>query len=148
MNPALRLWKGLWTHGPTDSRRTHHSQDFTFFGGVGVALIQRHKEIAKDIRETREQVQNSHVTNLRDDIDDLYDAVQRMSHSVEGLRDDIRVERRERLALTEQVSQAVALANEKKRPTHVWQSQAGGAFLLSYDPSCFIFSISSSVVTL
>lgn len=66
---------------------------------VGVELLRRNREAAADIAATREQVQNSHTTNLRDDIDSLHDDVRTILSELSAARTDLRVEREERLAL-------------------------------------------------
>jgi hypothetical protein len=73
-----------------------------------ILLGRQHKalgEVRKHSREANEQVSNSHTTNLRDDIDRLHDDVRAVldisrQHAKEigGLREDLRVEREERLA--------------------------------------------------
>ncbi|GGN40138.1 phosphoenolpyruvate-protein kinase (PTS system EI component) [Actinoplanes campanulatus] len=61
--------------------------------GLGLEFMRRsHKRIG----EVREQVANSHKTNLRDDIDRVLDGI-------DGLRQEIRHERAERLALENRV---------------------------------------------
>lgn len=68
--------------------------------GILIELIRRHKMVAEDIAATREQVQNSHSTNLRDDIDQLHDTVRLVLSSTESLRAELAQERRERMAVS------------------------------------------------
>lgn len=66
-----------------------------------VELIRRHSTVASDVRATKEQVQNSHATNLRDDLDDLHNDVRLVLKALEGVRDDLHVERVERQSLAD-----------------------------------------------
>lgn len=68
-------------------------------GAVWIATRTTRKKVdaqADDIKAVRHQVQNSHRTNLRDDIDGTTEqvaqlgvAVGRLADSVEGLREDV-----------------------------------------------------------
>lgn len=65
----------------------------------------------RDVALVRTQVQNSHTTNLREDIDRVLDGLERVHtgqsrHDAEiaGIRRDIRDERRERMALAERIA--------------------------------------------
>ena len=71
----------------------------TALAGLIVELIRRHSAVAKDVAITREQVQNSHSTNLRDDLDDLHSTVKLVLSSTEALRAELAQERRERMAV-------------------------------------------------
>lgn len=70
---------------------------FTTVSAILVALINKHDAVAKDIKITKEQVQNSHSTNLRDDIDGLHADVRLVLRSVETLREELYQERKERI---------------------------------------------------
>lgn len=92
---------------------------------IVVAYMERARRqtqaLAKKVDQTHYQVQNDHKTNLRHDIDETRDAVQALqretgeqnerilrelrslSKSVGGLRDDLRVERQERMQLANRV---------------------------------------------
>lgn len=68
------------------------------------------KAAQQDAAVTREQVQNSHKTNLRDDIDIVMDKISEVltvqrstSNDVRQLREDLAIERRERLAVADRV---------------------------------------------
>lgn len=87
-------------------------------GAVLVALLHRQNvklnRMGAHVRQAREQVRNSHGTNLRDDLDKVIDGVGRLllgqdrqSSEIAGLRKDLRVEREERLALTARVDAAI-----------------------------------------
>jgi hypothetical protein len=82
--------------------------------GVCVEFMRRqHKaltEVRDNTQEARDQVANSHSTNLRDDMDRLHDDVREVldvlrQHGSEigGLRADLRQERVERLAVSERL---------------------------------------------
>lgn len=58
---------------------------------VGERQRRQHRTTARTVRDVKEQVANSHSTNLRDDIDRVLDGI-------EGIRDDIREERADRRA--------------------------------------------------
>lgn len=80
------------------------------------------RAVKRDTRGTREQVENSHATNLRDDIDVLIDKVEKVAdaagHLLEGqrqhgrelghLRKDAQQERQERLAADERIDRHIA----------------------------------------
>ncbi|MFJ6183776.1 DUF2746 domain-containing protein [Streptomyces sp. NPDC092295] len=87
--------------------------------GVLVELVRRQgaalSEVAENVQVAREHVENSHGTNLRDDIDSLMDRLDRVMESQEvhgrelgALRTDITHERRERLAVAERLDDHVA----------------------------------------
>ena len=76
---------------------------FALVGAIGVELIRRHSQTAADIAITREQVQNSHTTNLREDIDELHADVRRVLTELTEVRKDLQVERQERLALSDRL---------------------------------------------
>lgn len=82
--------------------------------GVLVELVRRQHKVIGEVREathhTREQVLNSHTTNLRDDIDRVLGGIEQLhenqrQHGYElgHLRRDLQQERRERMALSERV---------------------------------------------
>lgn len=92
--------------------------------GTIIAVLQSHRATGKKIdavatnaAEAREQVKNSHKTNLRDDMDALHADVRealrlltehgadlkRHGSEIGGLRADIRQERQERLHLSQRV---------------------------------------------
>lgn len=52
----------------------------------------------KGIVEVKQQVQNAHKTNLRDDLDRCINAIEALAHDVAGLRDDLHDERKSRKA--------------------------------------------------
>lgn len=74
------------------------------FSVVTVAFVQRSGAMARDVRETREQVQNSHGTNLRDDLDAMHHTILSVLRSVEGLHEDTRVASQERKAISARMS--------------------------------------------
>ena len=76
---------------------------FTALSAVGVALIQRNTAIEKGITETMEQVKNSHVTNLRDDLDEVYETVVHIVKVLEGMDQEMRTERAERVNLSDRM---------------------------------------------
>lgn len=55
----------------------------------------------KDLGDIKHQVKNDHKTNLREDLDEIRDLVlegfARNDRSLEGLRDELRLERQERI---------------------------------------------------
>ncbi|QEQ94058.1 membrane protein [Streptomyces phage Saftant] len=82
--------------------------------GVVVEMLRRnHKalaEVQENVSVARDQVANSHTTNLRDDMDRLHDDVREVldvlrQHGKEigGLREDLRQERIERLAVSDRL---------------------------------------------
>lgn len=83
-----------------------------FIGAIVVALIQRNATIADDIRATKEQVQNSHETNLRDDLDAMHETIRVVLRSVEGLHEEIRTERTERIAVSNRLLSATDRLDE------------------------------------
>ncbi|MDX3525066.1 DUF2746 domain-containing protein [Streptomyces sp. ID05-39B] len=87
--------------------------------GIGAELMRRQMkaigEVADNAQEARDQVSNTHSTNLRDDLDAVASRIDRVlalqeMHSTEiaGLRADIAHERRERLAVAERLDDHVA----------------------------------------
>ncbi len=80
---------------------------FAFVTAVVVALIRRRYEVEDDIlsgvEATKEQVQNSHKTNLRDDLDSMHETSRHILRLVEDLYEQILLERRERMALSERL---------------------------------------------
>lgn len=84
-------------------------------GSLGVAWISHrihktNKTTAEEVAEVKAQVQNSHDTNLRDDIDRVLDGIaalvegqRRHDAEIAGLRTDLRIERQERLALADRI---------------------------------------------
>jgi hypothetical protein len=81
---------------------------FAAIAAIGVALINKHDLMAKDIKTTKEQVQNSHSTNLRDDLDGLHADVRLVLRAIEGLRDEVHDERRERIKADEALAKRIA----------------------------------------
>ena len=86
----------------------------TVAGLVGKMLVRQRAELA-EVREhaaaARYQVQNSHTTNLRDDLDKVIEGVQQLldgqkDHqlSISDLRVDLAWERRERMDLAHRVA--------------------------------------------
>lgn len=82
--------------------------------GVVVEMLRRNHKALTEVQENaqiaRDQVANSHSTNLRDDMDRLHDDVREVldvlrQHGSEigGLRADLRQERVERLAVSERL---------------------------------------------
>lgn len=82
--------------------------------GAVVEFMRRQKNALNEVREnaaeTRGQVANDHGTNLRDDLDRLHDDVRavleslrRQGHDIREIRSDLRVEREERLAVSERL---------------------------------------------
>lgn len=79
--------------------------------GLGVVGVMRRQsralgEVRENAREAREQVTNSHKTNLRDDLDRVINALElvlegqrRHDSELSQLRSDLGQERRERLEL-------------------------------------------------
>lgn len=83
----------------------------TTIGGVIVALL---SIVAKRMHEMRAQVQNGHKTPLRSDIDrvitlmeQLHAGQRRHERDIREVRADLRTERHERMALAEQVAEAM-----------------------------------------
>ncbi|AUV61989.1 minor tail protein [Mycobacterium phage SWU2] len=71
---------------------------------AAVAALRSHRTVQAQKHvavETLNQVQNSHDTNLRDDIDQLSSAIregfQEVRRDIGGLREEVRIERRERI---------------------------------------------------
>ncbi|MEX1655506.1 DUF2746 domain-containing protein [Streptomyces pseudovenezuelae] len=87
--------------------------------GAVVELLRRQagaiNEVREHAQEARDQVANTHSTNLRDDLDAVASAIDRVlahqeQHSVDiaALRSDIAHERRERLAVAERLDDHMA----------------------------------------
>lgn len=87
--------------------------------GVVVELLRRQakaiSEVAGHALEARDQVANTHSTNLRDDldavmfrIDRVIDGQGRHETALNNLRDEIAHERRERLAVAERLDDHMA----------------------------------------
>ncbi|ATI18965.1 hypothetical protein KGG85_gp25 [Streptomyces phage Tefunt] len=87
--------------------------------GVMVELLRRQagalNEVREHAQEARDQVANTHTTNLRDDIDSLMHRLDRVIDAQEvhgrelsALREDIAHERRERLAVAERLDDHMA----------------------------------------
>lgn len=81
---------------------------FTAMSAIGVALIQRNAALTKGMQATLAQVENSHGTNLRDDLDDIHETVRHLVRLVEGLGEEVRTERTERIALAGRVDHHVS----------------------------------------
>ncbi|MEU9795074.1 DUF2746 domain-containing protein [Streptomyces sparsogenes] len=87
--------------------------------GVVVELLRRQagalREVREHAQEARDQVANTHTTNLRDDLDAVAERIDRVlalqeqhSADIAALRTDIAHERRERLAVAERLDDHVA----------------------------------------
>lgn len=87
--------------------------------GVVVELLRRQSKaistVAEHAAEARDQVANTHSTNLRDDldavayrIDRVLELQERHSEDIAALRQDIAHERRERLAVAERLDDHMA----------------------------------------
>lgn len=82
--------------------------------GMIVPAIVAHRRQGQDICEIKDQVSNDHDTNLRDDIDDMKELMldgfltlrSEFSRELSGIREDMRVEREERIAGDKQRSEA------------------------------------------
>lgn len=88
-------------------------------GTLGAAWLshRQNRTTARVVADVKAQVQNSHETNLRDDIDRVIDMLasvvdgqkrleegqKRHDSEIGGLRQDIRLERKERISLAERV---------------------------------------------
>lgn len=98
----------------------------TWIGLAGVALVQvgtltalliQQRRSNRDLGDVKDQVQNSHTTNLRDDIDGMKRSVEALvdiPRDIRGIREDIggmrgelREEREARLNLQHQVDAAL-----------------------------------------
>lgn len=95
--------------------------------GVLVESMRRHQKAISEVREhtvaSLEQVQNSHTTNLRDDLDGMHQDVrevlsvlQRHGSEISGLRADLRQERFERMAVAERLAATSAPWARSNRP--------------------------------
>ncbi|MFE7463113.1 DUF2746 domain-containing protein [Streptomyces sp. NPDC057499] len=87
--------------------------------GVVVELLRRQSNAINEVREhaaeARDQVANTHSTNLRDDLDSVAHRIDRVlafqerhGEEIAGLRSDIAHERRERLAVAERLDDHMA----------------------------------------
>lgn len=90
---------------------------FSLIGILLTYLTRQTQRLIKHSKATRWQVQNSHATNLRDDLDVIRDLVQKSvetgeraleatkenRYAIETLRGDLTVERRERIQLEDRV---------------------------------------------
>jgi hypothetical protein len=79
--------------------------------GVATTVLTVHQR--RNTHAIRAQVQNSHTTNLREDVDAVLakldaviDGQRRNDAEISGLRADMRVERQERLALAARLQEA------------------------------------------
>lgn len=86
----------------------------TLLGGAIEGVRRKLNSVEEHAHAARAQVQNSHKTNLRDDMDRLHDdvrevleAVKRQGSEISGLRRDLRVEREERMQLAHRVDHAL-----------------------------------------
>jgi L-asparaginase/Glu-tRNA(Gln) amidotransferase subunit D len=88
--------------------------------GVVVEMLRRNRkaltEVQENVQVARDQVANSHSTNLRDDMDSLHDDVREVldvlrQHGKEigGLREDLRQERVERLAVADRLDHHLSI---------------------------------------
>ncbi|UOQ58086.1 DUF2746 domain-containing protein [Leucobacter allii] len=69
-------------------------------GGIFLLLQNRRQKrrdahVSEKLEVVREQVQNSHGTNLRDDLDRIADGLMQLGKNVEGLASDLRGVRRD-----------------------------------------------------
>ncbi|MGW6600615.1 DUF2746 domain-containing protein [Streptomyces sp. NPDC055036] len=82
--------------------------------GALVEMVRRQRSAIEEVRENaqeaRDQVSNTHTTNLRDDLDDLRADVREVlrilgqhTEEIGGVREDLRQERRERLAVSDRL---------------------------------------------
>ncbi|MFE3589395.1 DUF2746 domain-containing protein [Streptomyces niveus] len=82
--------------------------------GALVEMVRRQRNAIEEVRENtqeaRAQVSNTHTTNLRDDLDELHEDVRevlrvlgRHTEEISGVREDLRQERRERLAVSDRL---------------------------------------------
>ncbi|MFD7259311.1 DUF2746 domain-containing protein [Streptomyces sp. NPDC059874] len=89
------------------------------FVGVAAEFMRRQAhalgEVREHVQEARDQVANTHSTNLRDDLDAVAHRIDRVlalqvrhSEDIAALRTDIAHERRERLAVAERLDDHVA----------------------------------------
>ncbi|ALF00897.1 minor tail protein [Mycobacterium phage Serenity] len=74
---------------------------FSFAGVVAPIMLTSHRKHGKELGVIKEQVANSHSTNLRDDIDEINRIIREgfaeTRRDISGIREDIRVERLERI---------------------------------------------------
>jgi len=109
---------------------------------AAIAILAQHplkrtmRTVAKDARESREQVKNSHGSNLRDDVDRLLASIREVRQSVEhvateqrwqretqtqiahdigGLREEIRTERKDRATGDEMVIDTLTRRERERR---------------------------------
>lgn len=90
---------------------------FGFLGICVTVLASRMKATNKAVHATQEQVQNSHKTNLRDDLDRLHDDVrlvlttqEQHGKEIGGIRTDLAHERDERLDVARRLDAHIAAA--------------------------------------
>ncbi|MFE1842029.1 DUF2746 domain-containing protein [Streptomyces sp. NPDC059515] len=87
--------------------------------GIAAEFLRRQakaiNEVAEHAAEARDQVANTHTTNLRDDLDAVAYRIDRVlqlqeqhSQDIAALRQDIAHERRERLAVSERLDDHMA----------------------------------------
>ncbi|WDS51741.1 membrane protein [Streptomyces phage Triumph] len=87
--------------------------------GIAAEFLRRQakaiSEVADNAQEARDQVANTHSTNLRDDLDAVAYRIDRVlalqeqhSNDIAALRADIAHERRERLAVSERLDDHMA----------------------------------------
>ncbi|MEU3045815.1 DUF2746 domain-containing protein [Streptomyces sp. NPDC006984] len=90
--------------------------------GIAAEFLRRQAKaintVAEHAQEARDQVSNTHATNLRDDLDAVAHRIDRVlelqerhSEDIAALRADISHERRERLAVAERLDDHMAAAN-------------------------------------
>lgn len=94
----------------------------TTVGAIALALIGLFVDWAKRKLDlihdhayaSREQVQNSHTTNLREDMDRMHNdiravliATDRNAEAIQAVAEDLRIERRERMAVAHRVDHAL-----------------------------------------
>ena len=97
----------------------------TLIGGLIKGEYDRRKDrkdnrqTAREIREIKHQVQNSHPTNLRDDLDALAAAVASLRTEVAALRIDVQAQHRDTTGLHE------VAADASKEHSRLWQAIDG-----------------------
>jgi hypothetical protein len=84
------------------------------------ALVELLRRQHRAIGEVRDQVSNTHETNLRDDLDRVITSLDRVldgqaqhSRDIAALRDDLAHERAERLAVAERLDRHVSAATDR-----------------------------------
>lgn len=74
----------------------------TWWGQRRAKKIRENDDTKPLVKEIHEQVRNSHTSNMREDMDEIRDLLKsgfaRVEHRIDGLQDDLRTERLERIA--------------------------------------------------